>query len=834
MHISQHTWFTRIKHPSRYLGGEINAITKDPADVEVSIALAFPDVYEIGMSHVGFKILYHILNSLSWLAAERVFAPWIDLEQELRDRGLPLTTLESDRPLLEFDLIGFSLQHELCYTNILSMLDLAGVSLASEQRGLDEPLIIAGGPACFNPEPVADLFDAIVVGDGEEVAVGICSAVREWKRAGGKEKLELLEDLATIPGVYIPSFFSVHYDARGVVERIEPLRTGYDGVEKAVVPDINSYPFPTRQVVPLAEAVHDRFTIEIARGCSRGCRFCQAGMIYRPVRERAPQEIVRIAGHGLHETGFEDLSLLSLSSGDYSCVLPLVRELMARAASRHVAVSFSSLRADGIISPLMEEIKKVRKTSFTIAPEAGSQRMRDVINKGLTEEQIFKTAREIYEGGWNLIKLYFMIGLPGEQESDLDAIVELSKKIARLAPRARRHNVLNVSVATFVPKSHTPFQWLGQLGLEESKRRINSIRDGLRGKRVRVKWNKPEASWLEGIFSRGDRKLSGVLLEAWRQGARFDSWSEHLNLDIWRNAFAGQHLDPDFYLLRQRDTGEVLPWDHIRSGISKEFLLEEWQRSIRGEATLDCREQCSNCGVCDELAVSPVLFDGSPPVGKHVFPMPRMKEGIKRFRVYVTKLDRGRYLSHLEFVRLFIRAFRRAGVDLAYSNGYHPMPRVSFVTALPVGVESLDEVVDLCLYDGEDLSRTIDLINKELPPGIRALAMEEVPTNERPPQLKESAFRVTVEGSLREEDLIHFLELPACRVVRKRSKGERSIDIRSQVKRLRLLSSNEIEMVVRHGGGPEMKPSELIKEIFALTDSQAEQMRVLKTKGILA
>ncbi len=834
MHISQHTWFTRIKHPSRYLGGETYAITKDPADVDVSIALAFPDVYEIGMSHVGLKILYHILNSLSWLSAERVFAPWVDLEQELKRRTLPLTSLESERPLSEFDIIGFSLQHELCYTNILSMLDLAGIPFISEQRGLDEPLIIAGGPACFNPEPVADLFDAIVVGDGEEATVTICRAVREWKRAGGKGKLELLEELATIPGVYIPSFFSVHYNARGVVERIEPLRPGYDGVEKAVVPDLNSYPFPTRQVVPIAEAIHDRFTIEIARGCGRGCRFCQAGMIYRPVRERAPQEIVHIAEQGLHETGFEDLSLLSLSSGDYSCVLPLVRELMARVASRQVAVSFSSLRADGIISPLMEEIKKVRKTSFTIAPEAGSQRMRDVINKGLTEEQILHTAREIYEGGWNLIKLYFMIGLPSEEERDLSAIVELSKKIARLAPRGRRHNVLNVSVASFVPKSHTAFQWLPQLGLEESKLRINSIRDRLRGKRVRVKWNKPEASWLEGIFSRGDRRLTGVLLEAWKQGARFDSWSEHLNLDIWRNAFDRHRLDPDFYLLRQRDAGEVLPWDHIRSGISKEFLLDEWQRSMRGEATLDCREQCSNCGVCDGLSVSPVLFDGSTPFGKRFSPIPRMGERIKRFRVNFTKLDRGRYLSHLEFVRLLIRAFRRAGVDLAYSNGYHPMPRASFATALPVGVESLAEVVDLSLYDSGNISRTVELVNKELPPGIKALAMEEVLTEERPPQFKESTFHVTVQGSLREEDLARFLELPACRVVQKRGNRERSIDIRSQVKGLNLLSGGEIEMVLRHGGGPEMRPSEIIKEIFALTDSQAEQIRVLKTKGILA
>jgi radical SAM family uncharacterized protein/radical SAM-linked protein len=834
MHISQHTWFSRITRPSRYLGGETHTITKDPAEVDVSVALAFPDVYEIGMSHVGLKMLYHILNSLSWLSAERVFAPWVDLEQELKQRNLPLASLESGRPLSEFDLVGFSLQHELCYTNILSMLKLAGIPFLSEQRGADEPLIIAGGPACFNPEPVATLFDAIVVGDGEEAAVAVCRTLREWKRAGGKGKIELLEELATIRGVYIPSFFSIRYNSQGIVERIEALRPEYRVVEKAVVPDLNSYPFPSQQIVPLAEPVHDRFTIEIARGCSRGCRFCQAGMIYRPVRERDPQEVVRIAERGLHETGFEDLSLLSLSSGDYSLVLPLVRELMARIANHHVAVSFSSLRADGNISSLMEEIKRVRKTSFTIAPEAGSQRMRDVINKGLTEEQILHTAREIYAAGWNLIKLYFMIGLPMEQESDIDAIVELSKKIAQLAPRGRRHNVLNVSVATFVPKSHTPFQWLPQLELEEGKRRINSIRDRLHGKRVKVKWNKPEASWLEGIFSRGDRRLTNVLIEAWNEGARFDSWSEHLNLDMWRNALNRHRLNPDFYLLRQRDEAEILPWEHISSGISKEFLLAEWRRAQRGEATLDCREQCSNCGVCEGLSVSPVLFSESAFSGTPFTYKQRSGERIRRLRIYFTKLERGRYLSHLELMRLFIRAFRRAGIAMVYSKGYHPMPRTSFATALPVGVESLDEVVDLSVYDSENISRTIELVNRELPPGIRILAIEELMTNERPPRVKESTFHLTVRESVKEEDVTRFLELPECQVVRKAGERQRTIDIRSQVKELHIVSSDEIKMVIRHGGGPEMRPSEIIAEIFSLNDSQAEEIKVLKTKSILA
>jgi radical SAM family uncharacterized protein len=476
MNFSQKPWFSKILHPSRYLGGEINSIKKDASRIDVSIALAFPDVYEIGMSHVGLRILYDILNSQDWLSAERVFAPWIDLEYELNTRNIPLASLETYRPLSEFDIIGFSLQHELCYTNILTMLNLAGIPLFCEERGSTDPLIIAGGPACFNPEPVASLFDAIVIGDGEEPALSICKTVQQWKAEGGNSKFWLLKELAEIKGIYIPSFFSVHYDDKGIIQRIESLKEGSAGVEKAIVPDLNSHPFPSQQIIPFAKLVHDRFTIEIARGCSRGCRFCQAGMIYRPVRERDPLEVLRIAQRGICETGFEDLSLLSLSSGDYSSVIPLVKKLMERLEDRHVAVSFSSLRVDGDISLLMEEIKKVRKTSFTIAPEAGTQRLRDIINKGLTEDQILNTVREIYEGGWHLIKIYFMVGLPTETNEDLEAVVELTNKISGLAPRGRKRNVLNVSIATFVPKAHTPFQWLPQLGLSESKQRINFIK----------------------------------------------------------------------------------------------------------------------------------------------------------------------------------------------------------------------------------------------------------------------------------------------------------------------------------------------------------------------
>ena len=864
MHISQEPWFSKIIHPSRYLGDEINSIKKDPSKIEICIALAFPDIYEIGMSHLGLKILYHILNSQNWLSAERAFAPWVDLASELKKRNIPLTSLESGRPISEFDIVGFSLQHELCYTNVLSMLDLANIPFLSGERGSTDPLIIAGGPACFNPEPVAKIFDAIIIGDGEEVALSICQTVREWKLDRRKSRFELLKEFSGIRGIYIPSLFRVHYGTKGIIEYIEPLTEGYTGVEKAIVSDLNSCSFPSSQVVPFTELIHDRFTIEIARGCSRGCRFCQAGMIYRPIRERSPLEILHIAENGLKDTGFEDLSLLSLSSGDYSCIVPLLRELMERVAHRHVAVSFSSLRIDTAVSLLMEEIKKVRKTSFTIAPEAGSQRLRDVINKGLTDDQILNTAWEIYQGGWNLIKLYFMIGLPYETDSDLMSIIELSKRISSFAPKGRKGHVLNVSIAPFVPKAHTPFAWMPQIELEESKRRINLIRKKLQGHKVRVKWNKPEASWLEGIFSRGDRRLTKVLVEAWQLGARFDSWNEHLNLDIWKKALKKYRLDPNFYLLREREHDETLPWEHIYSGVSKEFLIEELQKAVEGEKTPDCREHCLGCGVCNEPNISPNLFDSWQPLppataspsraGQAVRPavLPRdeaerhewagkeevipkskgLKGKIKRYRLNFTKLEKGRYLSHLELVRLFIRAFRRAGIDLVYSGGYHPMPKVSFALALPVGTESLSEIMDIQVNNIQNRPLAIERLNKELPSGIKVLFMEEISIKASLPKTKESYFHININGSFNKEELDRFLRLKTCLVIKKHRNRDRTVDIRSIVKTMNLLSKTEIELVLRHEEGQGIKPAEVIKKVFAISDSQMEGMRILKTKCV--
>jgi radical SAM family uncharacterized protein/radical SAM-linked protein len=835
INVYKEPWFSKISKPSRYLGGEINSIEKDFSRTDVSVALAFPDVYEIGMSHVGLKILYQILNSEDWISAERVFAPWVDLEAEIRKRAILLTSLETGRTLLEFDIIGFSLQHELCYTNVLSMLSLSNIPFLSKRRGNLDPLIIAGGPACFNPEPVADIFDAMVIGDGEEVTLSICQAIKDWKSHAKRSKLDLLKSLSLLRGVYIPSFFKTNYHKDGSIQSIDPVINGYTHVEKSIIPDLDNHPFPSKQIVPHTGLIHDRFTVEIARGCSRGCRFCQAGMIYRPIRERDPYGIMSTSEKGLNETGFEDLSLLSLSSGDYSSITPLLKALMEKFADRHVAINLPSLRFDTAVSPLMEEIKKVRKTSFTLAPEAGTQRLRDIINKGLTDEQILDTSIQIFKGGWNLIKLYFMIGLPFETDGDLDSIIDLSKRILKIAPRGGKGHSLNVSVASFVPKAHTPFQWLPQVELQESRRKINYIRERLNSHRAKVKWNNPEASWLEGIFSRGDRRLTCALVEAWQQGAHFDSWSEHLDINIWKKAMEKCGLKPDFYLHRNRGYDEILPWDHIHSGVSKEFLLKEWKKAINAETTPDCRDHCTDCGVCERPYSSLVLNKKVFEFNNEALPLAKkiLDKNIKKHRITFAKLGKSSYLSHLELLRVFIRAFRRAGISLVYSKGYHPTPKISFATALPVGMKSLEEVMDFQAFNSNFNVSMNEILNKELPLGIKIISIKEIPINTPPPKVKESVFYVKTDGLFNKINIDNFLKLESLFVNQIRKNDIRAVDIRPQVKGLYLLSDNKLELILTHGNGPELKPLEIIENIFSLSEKQTNELDVLKTKCLI-
>jgi radical SAM family uncharacterized protein/radical SAM-linked protein len=829
------TWFSSISRPSRYLGNEINRIKKDPASVDVSIALAFPDIYEVGMSHLGLKILYHLLNSQEWIAAERAYCPWVDLEKTLRSKGLPLTTIESDRPLSNFDIVGFSIQYELSFSNILNMLDLSGIPFLSEDRGPGFPLIIGGGPVCFNPEPIASIFDALVVGDGEEAAVEICRTVRETKLQKIADKREVLYRLAQIKGIYVPSFFQTHYSPHGGIDAIEALIPEYREVEKAIIPDIDAYDFPTSQVVPFVELIHDRLAIEISRGCTRGCRFCQAGMIYRPVRERHPDSVIEHAETGLRLTGFEELSLLSLSSGDYSCIGPLIKTLMDKQSREKIAVSLPSLRMDSLDPEWIEQIKRVRKTGFTLAPEAGNDRLRRVINKDLTNEDIIKTAREVYGAGWNLMKLYFMIGLPGEEEKDLEDIISLSKQIIGLSKGGGKRAKLNVSLSTFVPKSHTPFMWMPQITLEESRRRIRVIREGLKNRRIRVKWNTPEMSWLEGIFSRGDRRLTPVLIEAWKMGARFDAWTEHYDMEIWLEALKRTGLVPEFYLHRSRSKDEILPWDHIQSGISKEYFKKEWQRAMQGKETPDCRKQCLACGVCDHKQIDMNLCAEWAPPQNRKLPLHENDFGmIKKYRLTFSKTGPTRYLSHLEMVRLFIRSCRRAGLKFVYSEGYHPMPKVSFASALPVGTESIHETVDIKLYEAGSIASLRERLGQQLPNGIGIVSIEDITHHVKRTKLKESHFNITINGlKIERRSLEDFLKSDHFPILKMGKKGEQLVDARPLIKSIRYIPPHDLNLVVNHLAGPGLKPTDIIKGILHLKDHQVGSIKILKTGQVM-
>jgi radical SAM family uncharacterized protein/radical SAM-linked protein len=777
---------TKVSRPSRYLGGELGSICKPDVGIDVRMALAFPDVYEVGMSHLGFPILYNILNNLDWAAAERVYTPWPDMEQWLREHGEPLCSLESNRPLAEFDIIGFTLQYELSYTNLLAMLDLAGLPLRREQRNEQAPLVVVGGPCAYNPEPLADFFDVALIGDGEEAIVELAEAVRHGKQQGWTRR-QLLDELSTREGFYIPALFAVAYQADGCLAQITPLKKGYAKVRRRFLADLDSAPFPTKPIIPFMQTVHNRVAMEIARGCTRGCRFCQAGYIYRPVRERSPQQIKKLIDTALANSGYEEVSLLSLSTGDYSCIEPLLQALMAEHAGDRVSISLPSLRVGSLTEGLMEEVKKVRKTGFTLAPEAGSERLRAVINKGISAEDLLASTGDAYRLGWRLIKLYFMMGLPTETDEDLQALIDLAAQVKQ-SGRGTGGNDVNVAVSTFVPKPHTPFQWEPQLGIVETRRKQTLLRDGLKKKKLRFKYHDAQLSFLEGVFARGDRRLSVVLERAVAAGCRFDGWREHFDFAKWQQAFADCGIEPSWYLRERREV-EILPWDHIDCGVPKKFFQLERQKALTGDATIDCRGgDCHACGVCDFEVLRMRLSDatGLPPLVAAAAERPLDEELKTRVRLTLTKSGRARMVGHLEYLTMFQRAVRRAGLPIRFSGGFHPLPKVSYLEALPMGVSSEAELVDLELLRPLPINQIISDLNVQLPEGFKIVEGSIIPWKTPSPSasVASSRYRVPLPQAAPTDMAMRisaFLAADKVVVTRLKKEREEQLDLRPNV-----------------------------------------------------
>ena len=592
----------QVQKPTRYTGGEMNTQLKAWDSAKLHFAFCFPDTYEVGMSHLGMKILYAAMNQQPDMLCERAFMPWVDMMDLMKQEKVPLFTLESRSPLSAFDVVGFTLQYEMSYSNILAMLELGGIPLLRENRREEDPIVVAGGPCAFNPEPLADFIDAFMVGDGEEQILDLNRVIMQGREEGAS-RMTILKRLCAIRGVYVPALYDVKYNADGTIASMKPnCPEAPEKVLKAIIPDLDKAFYPTEIPVPYMEIIHDRIMLEIMRGCTRGCRFCQAGILYRPVRERSLEHLVEMAQQLENATGYEEISLTSLSSGDYTCLAELIRELIRRLDEKHVSISLPSLRLDSVLKDSLEATQKEKKTSLTFAPEAGTQRLRDVINKGVTEEDLMSKVSDAFHGGWSSVKLYFMMGLPTETTEDLDGIADSAKKVVDAyfaVPRGERAKGLRVvcSASVFVPKPFTPFQWEPQDTQEMVREKQSHLREKLRIKGVTFNYHESDLSYLEACFARGDRRMGQVLLRAYQKGCMLDGWTELFKYDMWRETFAELSIDPAFYAYRRREKDEIMPWDVIDCGVTKEFLWREKEKAEKAQTTKDCRKGCNGCGL---------------------------------------------------------------------------------------------------------------------------------------------------------------------------------------------------------------------------------------------
>ena len=878
------TELVNIQKPAQYLGGERGSIIKNEADIRLRMCLAFPDTYEVGMAHVGMQILYDLLNAIPDIWAERAYQPLPDMEQLLRKKKIPIRSLEAKRPLHEFDVIGFSLQYELCMHGILTILDLAQVPLLAKDRTESDPLIIGGGPVVYHPEPFADFFDAFLVGDGEELAPDFLRRYQELLADKSYTRTDRLKELTKIQGVYVPAFFEPQYTSSGVFSGFQPLLEGYTEVRRQVLSTLENAPFPRQPLVPNIKAVHDRLSVEVMRGCVRGCRFCQAGYLYRPQRERSPEEIISIVKDSLGNSGYEELSLLSLSTADYCSILPLLNQIKENfARNDEVAISFPSTRVDALTPELLQEVQSVRRTGFTVAPEAGTQRLRDVINKGVKEEELMEMCSNVFRLGWSSIKLYFMIGLPTETMDDIDGIIDLGKKVKKLAGSSR---TVTISVSTHVPKPHTPFQWAQQIDIEETKYKQSYLRDRLKRYGIVFRYHSAFSSFIEGVFARADRRLGAVILRAYELGCRMDGWVEEIKPELWLQALEEVGINPNEYL-RERAVDEALPWDHISCDIPKRYFQKEWERAIAYRTTPDCLKQtCSICGACDYDATRNVLFDrsrtesrlhildapwqpildrrasgasdvleGIAPALKDSVPTGRrersggytLKEYLKtesdagavpvqpleplaqqRLRITYAKTGSSRFLSHLELASVFFRAARRAALPIAFSQGFNPRPRFSFGPPLQLGLESTCELVDIYFLTPIAPALCLEKFNSELPAGVHCHSVEDIPIKALSIQasIESLAFEFTQlqDVSLNQfsTDTSNWQEIA---VNRKRKKSAAMITLGECVRDVSLSNNSGYFTLLSASSVPTLKPFEVVE---ALTGISADSLSIRK------